>query len=160
MAGEWTQPAEQIRVNLKTPSELLEEIGETVILPMLESRYDRSGLTKRTGLMKTAVSKRGAPGNVFVVDGSRLTVGIDYGVVPWARYQLEGSMAHPIRPKKPNGLLVFFWKKLGKMVFLRKVNHPGTRARLVYQMDPEAYAKANEMIAASLGSELKLTRVK
>lgn len=158
--SQWTAPADQVRKNLKLPSTLLEEIGEQVILPMLASRFDRSGLKSRSGLMRAAVSQRGAPGNVFEVNGNRLTVGIDYGAVPHARYQLEGSLPHVIRPRKPGGRLVFFWKKLGRMVFLRKVNHPGTRARLVYQMDPEAYARANAMIAEELGSEITLTRVR
>src|SRR5262249_53299664 len=37
----------------------------------------------------------------------------------------KGARAHPIRPKRAGGLLVFYWPKAGGTVFLRHVNHPG-----------------------------------
>jgi hypothetical protein len=46
---------------------------------------------------------------------------------PYARAIDEGARPHDIRPKNPNGRLVFFWKKLGKWVFARRVKHPGNR---------------------------------
>lgn len=41
----------------------------------------------------------------------------------------RGAPPHEIRPKRAGGLLVFYWPKVGRTVFLRKVNHPGNRAR-------------------------------
>lgn len=160
MAGEWTGPVETVKENLKHGEAVLTQVGEQVILPMLEARYDATGLQKRTGMMKTAVSKRGAPGNVFEVSDSKLTVGIDYNAVPWAKYQLEGSLAHEIRPRKPGGLLVFFWKKLGKVVYLRRVSHPGTKARLIYVLEPGALARANEVVSEAMGVDWSVRQVK
>ena len=36
-----------------------------------------------------------------------------------------GARPHIIRPRKPGGTLVFFWK--GKLRFFKSVNHPGNR---------------------------------
>ena len=36
-----------------------------------------------------------------------------------------GARPHRIVPRSPNGRLVFFWKKVGRIVSLRQVNHPG-----------------------------------
>lgn len=36
-----------------------------------------------------------------------------------------GAKPHEIRPRRPNGRLKFFWRKVGKWVSLRSVNHPG-----------------------------------
>lgn len=47
-----------------------------------------------------------------------------------ARYTLyvdQGTMPHKITPKKPGGRLVFFWPKVGAVVHLKSVMHPGTR---------------------------------
>lgn len=43
----------------------------------------------------------------------------------YASYVDEGTRPHEIRPRRPGGLLVFYWPKVGKVVFLPKVNHPG-----------------------------------
>jgi hypothetical protein len=45
----------------------------------------------------------------------------------YAGWMEHGTRPHVIRPKRPGGLLVFFWPKAGRTVFLRSVNHPGTR---------------------------------
>jgi hypothetical protein len=47
---------------------------------------------------------------------------------PYALYVDQGARPHPILPKKPGGRLVFFWPKVGAVVFLRSVKHPGNRA--------------------------------
>lgn len=45
---------------------------------------------------------------------------------PIARIHHEGTRPHEIVPK--NGrFLVFYWPKVGRVVFLRRVQHPGTR---------------------------------
>lgn len=56
--------------------------------------------------------------------------GIAFEVTATARHALwmeHGTKPHVIRPKKPGGLLVFYWAKMGRKVFLRSVNHPGTK---------------------------------
>lgn len=40
----------------------------------------------------------------------------------------QGSVPHVIVPRRPGGLLRFFWTKLGVFYTGKKVNHPGTQA--------------------------------
>lgn len=76
--------------------------------------------TKRTGKMaeqidwKREVAKRGIV--------ARIGTPVRYAAV-----QELGSKPHEIRPKKPGGMLVFHWAKVGHMVYLRRVWHPGTK---------------------------------
>lgn len=44
-----------------------------------------------------------------------------------ARTTDQGSPAHQIRPKRAGGLLVFYWPKTGRTMFLPRVSHPGNR---------------------------------
>ena len=46
---------------------------------------------------------------------------------PYTLYPDQGTKPHPIYPKKPGGRLVFFWPKVGHVVILRSVQHPGNR---------------------------------
>lgn len=46
---------------------------------------------------------------------------------PYAAAVHEGALPHVIRPKDPNGKLVFF--KQGRMIVTRQVNHPGIQQR-------------------------------
>lgn len=46
----------------------------------------------------------------------------------------EGGSRYPIRPKSPNGRLVFFWKRLGRWVTRYSVMHTGSPAdRFLYE---------------------------
>lgn len=48
--------------------------------------------------------------------------------VKYARIIHDGARAHKIRPRRPGGMLKFYWPRVGKVVFLRSVNHPGVGA--------------------------------
>lgn len=50
-----------------------------------------------------------------------------------ARTTDQGSPPHVIRPKRAGGLLVFYWPKIGRVIGLRHVNHPGNRAKPWWQ---------------------------
>jgi len=39
-----------------------------------------------------------------------------------------GRGKYPIRPRRPGGRLRFWWAKMGQIVYLRRVNHPGSRS--------------------------------
>ncbi|AHB31703.1 tail assembly chaperone [Mycobacterium phage Bernardo] len=55
---------------------------------------------------------------------------LDSGVTAhadYARYVHDGTRAHVIRPRRPGGVLRFTVG--GRVVYARRVNHPGTRAR-------------------------------
>lgn len=46
--------------------------------------------------------------------------------VGYALYHHDGTAPHPIDPIPPNTVLVFYWKQVGQVVYLRHVDHPGT----------------------------------
>lgn len=50
------------------------------------------------------------------------------GRTPQVGYQMFGTAAHVIRPRRAGGTLVFYWEKAGRMAYFKKVNHPGTKA--------------------------------
>lgn len=39
----------------------------------------------------------------------------------------EGAQPHSIDPRNPGGWLKFYWPKVGEVVYLRHVDHPGTK---------------------------------
>ena len=45
----------------------------------------------------------------------------------YARYVHEGTRPHVIRARRASALH-FYWEKMGREVWFRSVNHPGTRA--------------------------------
>lgn len=57
-------------------------------------------------------------------DGVVVEVGSDD---PIALLHHEGTEPHPIRPKRPGGVLVFWSDQAGAVVMVRGVNHPGTQ---------------------------------
>ena len=52
-------------------------------------------------------------------------IGPNENIAPYAGYVEFGTRPHEIRPKNPNGYLVF--KMNGKTIYARKVRHPGTK---------------------------------
>lgn len=59
-----------------------------------------------------------------IVEGS---VGIDGRRYPYAASVEGGALPHTYGPRSPesSARLVFFWRKVGHVVYLTKVNHPG-----------------------------------
>lgn len=51
------------------------------------------------------------------------------GPIGYALWNDQGTRRHMIRPRPENthGHLVFYWARVGHVVHLRKVNHPGNR---------------------------------
>lgn len=77
------------------------------------TRRRRPG-TLRDTIVKRFVSRGGEPA---------VEVGSDDPIALWHH---EGTQPHVIRARrKPR--LVFFWKRVGRVVSFPKVNHPGTR---------------------------------
>jgi hypothetical protein len=87
---------------------------------------------KRTGALAKSIKwTRGvSPRGITFTTGSSK---------PYAGFMEKGTRPHPIRPKRAGGFLVFFWPKVGRTVFLRSVNHPGTPA---YHYLSKGYRKA------------------
>lgn len=56
---------------------------------------------------------------------SRFTTGVSFHVIQAATTD-KGARPHVIRPHRAPAL-VFYWPKAGRVVHLRKVNHPGNK---------------------------------
>jgi hypothetical protein len=52
---------------------------------------------------------------------------VDLKAVPYAGYVMYGTKPHVIRARRAPALR-FYWPKVGRVVFFKKVNHPGTKA--------------------------------
>lgn len=50
------------------------------------------------------------------------------GETPYLGYQMYGAAPHVIRPRSSNGMLRFYWEKVGAQVAFRRVSHPGSKA--------------------------------
>lgn len=48
---------------------------------------------------------------------------------PYTLYPDQGTRPHRIFPRRPGGLLVFYWAKVGMWVDMTMVNHPGSRGQ-------------------------------
>lgn len=87
---------------------------------------------KRTGKLAASIRwTRGISGK-----GLTFTSGSNLRYAGWVN---NGTRAHIIRPKKPGGYLRFYWPKAGRVVYMRSVHHPGTKA---YRFLEKGYRKA------------------
>lgn len=113
--------ADAMLEGLQDLSGLLKEVAEEVLQPALGRHYEASGLKTRSGVMKTAVTKTGARGNLLDVRPTGLTLGIDYGALPYARFAIEGR--GPVVPRNKKAL---HWVDAqGKDVFATRVKASG-----------------------------------
>lgn len=98
------------------------------------------GPARTTGAPKLVESIKGDPR--VQVSGTRRTARVFAPVIQAATTD-KGARAHVIRPKRAGGRLVFYWPKAGKVVVLRKVNHPGNAPHPWWeQVVRDAYARA------------------
>lgn len=79
----------------------------------------RASAGKKTGRLRADIQTK----ERTVVDGLQLEVG-NWGV-RYAAAHHNGAKAHVIVPRKPGGVLRF--QVGGKVVFAKRVNHPGNR---------------------------------
>ena len=80
--------------------------------------HNRTGLNYGTGRLQSRIkANRGRW--VYELEGRVIAV------PEHALWVHEGTRPHAIVPRTPGGLLVFYWPKAGKTVFMKKVNHPG-----------------------------------
>lgn len=83
---------------------------------------------RKTGELARSINRK-----VTRVNGDRMETGLTAGVIQAATTD-KGAKAHVIRPRKgaymlgaPGGKLVFYWPKVGRVIGLPYVNHPGNR---------------------------------
>lgn len=78
---------------------------------------------KKTRKLEFGIVKRFArdANGPFIAVGFSDRPPLGYGI-----YHHEGTPAHVIRPRRAR-VLAFYWPKVGRVVYLREVHHPGTR---------------------------------
>jgi hypothetical protein len=85
---------------------------------------------KKTGRLVESISvgaRSNWPRGIQISVGANPSRGTSKKGYAW--WTSEGALPHPIDPKPRNktGELVFFWAKVGHVVRLKHVNHPGIR---------------------------------
>lgn len=86
--------------------------------PVLERELRNTSPTESGELReRTTVRARGLSAEVAVA-------------VSYASYVSEGTQPHPI---VGNPILAFYWSRIGRTAFFRRVSHPGTRPQDWYR---------------------------
>jgi hypothetical protein len=81
--------------------------------------YQRAHVGVKTGTLIGTIRVESAGDSVDITAGQA-------GLTPQLGYQIYGTSPHEIRARG-NGMLRFFWEKVGANVAFRKVSHPGTK---------------------------------
>lgn len=105
-------------------------LGRSIMRLARETRFrQRAMVGKRSGLLAQSITigDRG-----HWVGGIQTTVGAGAGQRQsghkgYAMANDQGARPHFIRPKRAGGVLVFYWAKVGRVVRLPSVFHPGNR---------------------------------
>ncbi len=139
----WSERLVAVDRALSQPGAILNAVIDQVVFPALRRRYFESGLKVRSGMLLRNITERSAPANYVIVEGNRARVGVDTDVDPVARYQLEGTLPHVIRPKRAKALVFTVG---GRKVVAKRVQHPGTPARLIYRLEPADLRAAQAVV--------------
>jgi len=104
---------------LATQSKLLVEAANRAAKDVGQHVRKEAGFKHRTGAILRGLTVRivRSPG------GYRLEVG---NTAKHAAFLEYGTVPHGIVCRRPAWALRFFWKKVGRTVFFRRVQHPGT----------------------------------
>lgn len=95
--------------------EIIEKALDTVANKVFNYQVNHAPV--KSGKLRDGISIEKSPGYRHI--------GPNYNLTPYATFVSEGTEPHVIEPKKPDGVLAF--KVHGRMVFTKKVNHPGTK---------------------------------
>jgi hypothetical protein len=105
-------------------------VGRSVLRLAREIRTQQIALVgKDTGALARSITvgKRGRWARGIQVD-----VGANAGVgssrTGYSVWNDQGVTPHKIYPRKPGGMLIFYWAKVGRVVHLPSVSHPGNKA--------------------------------
>lgn len=107
---------------------------------------DNTGYRNRTGTLTEANRYQ-----VVRVGGKVARVRL-YNPRKYAAPIDKGSKRHEIPPRRANGMLVFFWHKIGKWVYTKLVkNHPGNKPyRFLYNATKHAGGQFSSQVEREL----------
>ena len=107
-------------------------VGQSTLRLARMARNRQVGLVgKKSGRLANSIS---VGARTYWARGIQTTVGANAGQRTRGGYggyavmQEEGTLPHLIYPKKPGGQLIFYWAKVGQVVHLNGVSHPGNKA--------------------------------
>lgn len=111
------------RVELDKEKVRLAAMGPALKLVSRACRIVQSAAKRRvrvdTGRLKTSINTK-ITMRLYTING-KVGSRVKYGLV-----EHQGAKRHAIRPVRGR-YLKFYWKKVGKVVWLRRVDHPGTK---------------------------------
>lgn len=91
-------------------------------------------VAKKTGMLASSIKvgpkSRWAGGITVTIGAGSGGGGLGGGRGGYALANELGARPHIIRPRKPGGMLIFYWAKVGRVVHLLQVSHPGNRPYL------------------------------
>lgn len=104
-------------------------VGRSIMRLARETRFRQMAMVgTKTGKLRASItvgSRSRWAGGIQTTIGAGAGQGIrGHG---YSLYNDQGAIPHRITPRKRGGMLVFFWPKVGTVVHLRSVSHPGNR---------------------------------
>lgn len=134
--NEWDDGFRQIADKIKDVTPAARRIGDNVISRRIGFNYHTVQLRQKTGRLFAASTRRGAFGNIFTVIGNVLTWGVDYEMLPYAKWAIEGR--GPVIAKRAKALRFVDW--FGNLVFRKRVR--AAPARLYFYLTPDDIERA------------------
>lgn len=107
-------------------------IGLSISRLAKEVQFRQKALAgKKSGLMAASIdvgNKGHWARGIQVEIGTN--AGMPHGIKGYSVPNDQGALPHRITPRSPTGMLVFYWAKVGQVVHLGGVIHPGNRPYL------------------------------
>jgi len=133
--GPFTTEIAQLKTEVANLDAFLDHVADTIIYPALARNYDQSGLKVHRGVVKAAVSKRGAKGNVIEIRNGHLTISVDTAAVPEAEWAINGRPGFQAK----RGKTLRFFDDNGKPIFAKRVK--AARPHEVFHLNDGDIAK-------------------
>lgn len=152
MSG-YSRPFEEHKQYLLSDLEaVLTRVYDEVIAPAFLRNYATSGIKTRGGVLKTALYKRGAKGNLFLVRGHSLVAGVNYEEARYFQYVIEGR--GPVEARKAKALR---FEVDGKVIFRKRVG-PAPAHDIIY-LTAQDEERATQIVTDMLGDpDLRFVR--
>jgi hypothetical protein len=159
----WSKVVKEQKDALNKTESILTEFGEKVLIPAITRQFLASGLKPHRGRggghLQEALTKRGAAGNIFLVSGKEITVGMTEAL--W-RTKGRAIAGRGISRARPGHWLPIF-DASGKIVaYAKKVKATNPKRGIIgdLELTPQDQEKANAILAERLMSGWKVFATK
>jgi hypothetical protein len=131
-ASPWVDSIRKQKEALAHLEGVMTQIGEQVILPAIARRLGASGIRRRSGELEAALTHRGAAGNVFLVRGNAITVGMTDALWRTRGHAIAGR---GIVRARPGHWLRFVDQDTGRVVFAKSVRAVNPKYGIIGDME-------------------------